>query len=49
MKIEGYFSKIKTANETADKLKGLGLKRVIVKVKQIILGMGGDLESPNLR
>lgn len=30
MKIEGYFSKIKTANDTVEKMKGLGFKKAYV-------------------
>lgn len=32
MKIEGYFGKIKTANETVEKLKGLGFKEAFVDI-----------------
>jgi hypothetical protein len=32
MKIEGYFSKIKTANDTVEKLKGLGVKNTFVDI-----------------
>ena len=36
MRIEGYFSKIKTANETAARLKGEGFKSVFVDINEHI-------------